>query len=246
MNLAIAFVVAAGLVRQGGEPPPFFAKNVQQMMNYYKAKDPKLGPKFLAEFLQKENVDNPWFKNNEHVLMIIGSQLGDIVIGNPKLIREYEAAFPGASAAGRRVLIRALTNCGDAETVKKIDGWLADKKLADSRSQLETLKKNLEDPNHKHLRDQPAKSPDDLDLLWANFFTTAEYAPIARILDVLDLPDTPENAKMRGVAKWSISANLQQHPKLVEILQQHAKDRPEASRKAIDELIVKHPNPNKP
>jgi hypothetical protein len=246
MNLAFAFLAIAGFVQQGAEPPPFVKNNVQRMMTYYRAKDPALGPKLMTELLKTDNIDSPWFNDKEHVLMIIGSQLGDIVIAQPKLVREYEAAFAKTSPPGRRVIIRALTNCGDAETVKKIDDWLADKNLADSRSQLANLKKYLEDPEHKHLRDQPAKTPDDLDLLWANFFTTAEYAPVSRILDVLDLPDTPQNETMRRVAKWSISANLQQHPKLVEILQQHAKDRPEASRKVIGELIVQRPDPNKP
>jgi hypothetical protein len=246
MNLSCVFLLAANLVQQQVESPPFFKDNQQRMMTYYRAKDPSLGPKLLADLLQKKNVDSSWFEGKEHVLMILGSQLGDIVTGNPKLVREYEAALANASPAGKRVVIRALMNCGDAETVKKIDGWLADKHLADARPQLEELKKHLEDPKRSHVRDRPAKTPDDLDLLWANFFTTAEYAPISRILDVFDQPDAPENETMKRVAKWSLGSNLQQHPKLVEIVQQHAKERPEGSRKVIDQLIIKQPDPNKP
>jgi hypothetical protein len=246
MNLLFAFLIVASFIQQPNEPPPFFKSNGQRMMTYYRSKDPALGPKWLTELLRNENIDSPWFNGNEHVLMILGSQLGDIVSGSPKLVREYEAVFAETSPPGQRVIIRALTNCGDAETLKKIDGWIANARQAEIKSQLEALKKHLEDPKREHVRDRPAKTPDDLDLLWANFFTTGEYAPISRLLDVFDLPDAPENETMKRVAKWSLGANLQQHPKLVEIVQQHAKDRPEGSHKVINELIVKAPDPNKP
>src|SRR5262249_37782845 len=183
-----------------------------------------------------ENVEHPWFAKNDHVLMLIGAQLGDIAAGKPKTVRAYEAAFPSAPLLGRRVIVRALMNCGDAETLKEVTAWLADKRHADVRPELEALKTHLEDPKRKHVRDRPAREPRDLDFLWANFFVTGEYAPVARILDVFDSPETKENQILLRVARGSLGSNLRQHPRLAELLQKHVKDRPEGSRKVVGEL----------
>jgi uncharacterized protein (TIGR03066 family) len=139
--------------------------------------------------------------------------------------------------------VRALTNCGDAETAKQVSAWLSDEKFADVRPELEALKKHLQDPKRQHVRDRAAKTPDDLDLLWSNFFITGEYAPVSRILDVLDRPDNPQNAVMKRVAKWSFGSNLQQHPKLAEIVQKHAGERKEGSRKVLEEFNIVKEDP---
>ncbi len=114
---------------------------------------------------------------------------------------------------------------------------MSDDKFADLRPELESLKKELEDPKRKHARDRPAQSPDDLDFLWSNFFVTGEYAPISRILDVFDQADNRDNTLLKRVARWSLESNLQQHPKLVEIVQKHASERTGASRNIINDLV---------
>lgn len=210
---------------------------------YYKSPEPALGPKMLAELLKSENLEHPWFKKNGHVLVLVAAQLGDIAAGKPKIVRQYEAAFATAPLTGRRVILRALMNCGDSETVKQVSAWLSDEKFADVRPELEALKKHLQDPKREHVRDRTAKTPDDLDLLWSNFFITGDYAPVSRILDVLDQPDNPQNAVMKRVAKWSFGSNLQQHPKLVEIVQKHAGERKEGSRKVLADFNLLKEDP---
>jgi hypothetical protein len=237
---ALLFLIAA-LPGQPADIPPLFKDYAKRVTYYYQSPDPDLGPRMLKDFLKKENVDHPWFKKNAHVLVLVGAQLGDIAAGKPKIVRAYEAELPAAPTTGRRVIIRALTNCGDKETLKQVDTWLADKRYADIRPELEALKKHLDDPKRKHVRDRPARTPDDLDLLWSNFFITGQYAPVSRILDVFDQPDTRDNAVLKRVARWSLGSNLQQHPKLVEVVQKHAKDRPAGSRKVIGELIIPAP-----
>jgi hypothetical protein len=229
-------VVTASLFGQLPAQPPFFAEYGRAATFYYKSPDPALGPRMLKALLKKENLENPWFAKNEHVLNLIAGQLADIAAGNPKIVREYEAAFADASTAGRRVIVRSLTDCGDKETVRRIDAWLADREYADVRPELAALKKHLEDSGRKHPRDRPARTPDDLDRLWGNFFITGEYAPVSRILDVLDLAEAPDNEVLRRVARWSLGSNMQQHPRLVDLVGQHAKDRPAGSRKAVEEL----------
>lgn len=42
---------------------------------------------------------------------------------------------------------------------------------------------------------------------------------------------------MQRVARWSLESNMQQHPKLAELLKKHVKDRPEASRKVVESIL---------
>jgi hypothetical protein len=241
MQTACWLLYAASLVAQPDNLPPLFKTYAPKMTYYYKSPDTTLGPKMLKDLLREENINHPFFSKNAHVLNIIAAQLGDIAAGKGAIVRQYEAEFATAPAPGRKVILRALANCGDMETAKRLKGWLADKRFADLRADLEALQKHLADPKRQHVRDRPAKTPDDLDLLWSNFFITGEYAPVARILDVFDLPDAKENEVLKRVAKWSLSSNLQQHPKLVELVEKNRKGRPEGSKKVIDELIKKSP-----
>lgn len=245
MSTSLMILVVASIVGQAPDLPPFVKEHSRTATFYYKSPDPALGPKFLGELLKKENLEHPWFVKNAQVLILIGAQLGDIAAGKPKIVREYEGAFAEAPPAGRRVIVRSLMNCGDKETIKQVEAWLADRRYADLRPELETLRKHLEDPKRKHVRDRPAREPKDLDLLWTNFFVTGEYTPVSRILDVFDLPDAKDNEVLKRVARWSLGSNLQQHPHLVELVQKHSKDRPEGSRKVIDQLILKVPTEEK-
>lgn len=241
MSTCSCIVFTAVLIAQPPELPPFVKSHSQSVMFYYKSPDPQVGPKMLKDLLKKENLEHPWFAKNSHVLNLISAQLGDIAMGNPKIVREYEAAFSGAPSAGRRIIVNALKTSGDKETLVQVESWLSDAKNDGIRSELEELQKHLKDTDRKHARDRPAREPKDLDLLWVNFFVTGEYAPISRILDVFDLPDAKENEVLKRVAKWSMGSNLQQHPKLVELVQKNAKDRPQGSKAVIDQLILKFP-----
>jgi uncharacterized protein (TIGR03066 family) len=243
VNTSCALLLVASLIGQPPEPPQSFRELAKTATFYYTAPDPSFGPKMLKELLKRENLEHPFFANNDHLLSIHAALLGDVAAGKPKIVRAYEAAFLEAPPAGQRLIIRALRNCGDRETVNRIDGWRADRRSAAVRSDLDSLKKHLEDPKRKHVRDLPAREPKDLDLLWANFFITGEYAPVARLLDVFDRPGARDNETLQRVAKWSLASNLQQHPKLVELVRKHAKDRREGSRKVIDELIRPKPDP---
>jgi hypothetical protein len=233
--------VVAGPVSQAPDLPPFITEHANTATFYYQSPRPELGPRLLAELLDEENLEHPWFEENDQVLLLVGAQLGDIGAGKPKITRDYEAAFADAPLAGRRVILRSLMNCGDDETVKRVGDWLEDPRHADVRPELEALKTHLQDPQRQHVRDRAAREPKDLDLLWANFFVTGDYAPVSRILDVFDLPDSEESEALEHAARWSLGSNLQQHPKLVELLLEHAQDRPEGSRKVIGELVLTFP-----
>jgi hypothetical protein len=242
--VSTTFLLAAA-ISQAPELPPFIKEYGRVGTYYYLNPDPKLGAKMMHELVRKENLEHPFFIKNDQVPLLIGAQLGDIATGHPEVVREYEKEFAGCPPAGRRVIIRALGNAGDKDTAKKVGEWIADKKYADQKADLEKLKAHLENPKRQHVRDRPAKEPKDLDLLWANFFVTGEYAPVSRILDVFDLPAGKENDVLKRVARWSLGSNVQQHPKLVEIVLKNKKDRPAASKKVIDEVIIVPVNPKK-
>ena len=218
MYTSSALLLVASLVGQPSGPPQSFREFAKTVTFYYTAPNPAFGPRMLKELLKKENLEHPFFANNDHLLNIHAVLLGDIAAGKPKIVRAYEAAFVEALPAGRRLVIGAPRHCGDQETVNRIDAWRPDRRFADVRADLDALKKHLEDPKRKQVRNLPAREPRDLDLLWANFFITGEYAPVAKILDVFDPPDAKDNETLKRVAKWSLGSNLQQHPKLVELV----------------------------
>jgi len=218
--------------------PPFIKEFSRVGTYYYQNPDPKLGPKMLKELIRKENLEHPFFVRNDQVPILIGAQIGDIGTGHPEIVRDYEGMFADASPAGRKVILRALTNAGDKDTAKTVGEWIKDPKFADQKTDLEALKAHIEDPKRTHARNVPAQTPKDIDYLWANFFVTGEYAPVSRILDVFDLPATKESEQLKRVARWSFGSNVQQHPKLVEVVLKHKKDWPAGSQKVIDETIL--------
>lgn len=233
MHTSSVVCLLSALVAQ---PPTSFQEYAKTAMTYYTAPDPAFGPRLLKELLRKENLELPFFANNDHLLNIHAQLLGDIAAGKPKIVREYEDLFGKTPAAGQRLIVRALRICGDGETKAKIDEWIKQATDAGIRSELSEMKKHLDDPKRKHIRETPAREPKDLDLLWANFFITGEFAPIGRLLDVFDQPDTQQNATLKRVAKWSLSSNLQQHAKLGDLVRRHADERKGGSRKIVDEL----------
>jgi hypothetical protein len=106
-----------------------------------------------------------------------------------------------------------------------VAGWLKDAANDDVKGDLDALQKHLADPERKHFRELPVKTPHDIDLLWGNFYITGEYEPVSAILDVFDRPDDKETAVLRRVGKFSLGSNLQRHPKLVELVQKHRPER---------------------
>jgi hypothetical protein len=234
-------ILLATLIAQPPDLPPFIKEYGKIGTYYYLNPDPKLGAKMLRELLRKENLEHPFLIKNDQLPLLIGAQLGDIAAGHPDVVREYEKEFADCPPTGRLIIIRALHNAGDKDTVKTVGEWIADKKYSDQKADLEALKKHLENPKRQHVRDRPAKDPKDIDLLWANFFVTGEYTPVSRILDIFDMPAGKETEVLKRVARWSLGSNLQQHPKLVEIVLKNKKDRPEGSKKVIDEIILTAP-----
>ena len=237
-TIAATLLTAVALGFSPVELPPVVPAFGPKLENYYRKPEPKIAGQFFAELMKPENIDHRWFNDHADVLDIMGTQLGDLANGREAAVRQYEAGFPKATLKGKRVILAALKVCGDDTSKAVVAGWLKDTAQEELQEDLEALQKHLEDPDRKHFRELPVKSPHDVDLLWGNFYITGEYELVSAILDVFDRPDDKDTPVLRRVAKFSLGSNLQRHPKLVESIQKHRKERGAGSEKALSELIL--------
>jgi hypothetical protein len=236
--LVATLLTAAALSFPPADLPPVVPAFGPRLENYYRKPDPKIAEEFLVALLKPENLEHKWFDAHTDVLDIMGTQLGDLAREREETIRRYESEFPKTTVRGKRVLLAALKVCGDESSEKTVAGWLKDEGNAALKDDLEALQKHLADPDRKHFRELPVRTPHDVDLLWGNFYITGEYEPVSTILDVFDRPDDDQTPVLRRVAKFSLGSNLQRHPQLVALIQKHRQERGAGSEKALSELIL--------
>jgi hypothetical protein len=236
--LPINLLAALALLFPPADLPPVVPTYGAKLENYYRKPDPEIAGQFFAELLKPENIDHKWFNDHADVLDIMRTQLGDLAKGREDIIRQYEGSFPQTTLKGKQVIVAALRVCGDESSQRVVAGWIDDSANKDVKKELEALQKHLANPKRKHFRDLPVKSPHDVDLLWGNFYITGEYEPVSAILDIFDRPDDKDTAVLRRVSKFSLGSNLQRHPRLVEVIQKHRKERGAGSEKALSELIL--------
>ncbi len=223
---------------ENGEELPSAVKEYFPFMSfYYTNPQPEKVKQMLEDIIKPKNLDNPWYKNRESVLQLMAAILGDVGYGQEGLVRFYESKFAETSDAGKRIIIRALQTCGDQSTEQVVDTWLSEATNDGVKKELIALKEHLVSPDRKRHRDRVVQDPHDLDYLWGDFFATGEFAPIARILDVFDLPDDSANAKLKEIARFSAISNFQLHPQLVNLVEKHLAQRPKGSRAAIVEMF---------
>lgn len=217
--------------------PPAVKEYAPFITYYYTNPQQEKARKMLVEIIQKENLEHPWYKGREFVFQLMAANLGDIGYGQEEQIRFYQSQFAGALPGGKRIIIRALQTCGDKESLAQAKLWLADEANADVKPELTSLVKHLADPKRQRSRDKAPQSPPELDYLWGDFFSSGEYAPISRILDVFDLPDESKHAGLKQAARFSTQSNFQQHPKLVELVKTKLDKRPAGSKRAVEEML---------
>jgi len=219
---------------QPQQHPPILPE-ATRMMKYYENPDPQRGVKLLKELLKPENLDHPMTSREDgHVLSVLCEQLGYIAKGHPEIVREYEKLFAGTTPTGKYGILRTLRIAGDDQTKKQLDTWLAGEKNEQTLKALEETKRILTAPKREMNRDRAVRTGKDLDMLWADFFATGEYAPISRILDTFE-SNVPPGVK--SAARWSLESNLKEHPKLVKLIKEHLKERSEANKAEVEKLL---------
>jgi uncharacterized protein (TIGR03067 family) len=279
--------------------------------NYHRGPTPVRVPEILNKALKMASSGQEPFDNSSGT-RLVAAAFGHMGKGQKKLVRHYESRFDDAGKQGKSFLLEALKICGDAETLKRMEKWARDPRNAELKKDIEDSRTFLANPKRAYPRDRAATSSHDLDLLWADFLVTGEYAPVARILDVLENPrglrksiekrlasPLPDPAKgpdvianlrsqnllvpgtkdklvkgdlelvllydrkgrlrgddlvhlvmkqdifdlrdepltrameLHGAAAWSLMANLEQHPRLAELLKKHYPECKPRSRELV-------------
>jgi hypothetical protein len=314
-QLGFALTVILVLAASSWAEPEKLDEVMRFLKEYHRAPAPERVPKMLDALLDEKLIELPIFSLDrpEQTLKLTGHAFGLIARNKPKLIRLYEARFPKASKAGRRLLVEAFWVCGDQQTLKLAVDWEKDPAQAELKDAIQALREFLSHLVRPLPRDLPARNPTDLDLLWTDFLITGEYAPVSRILDVLDRPDhlraridtflakhpekreelfktldglgfvqpgappklvegdldlrlvellqdgskrPPRSAMqkfnqtlgfkaeeyvtvfaLKGAASWAAQSNLQQHPRLREVMKAHEAERPAKSRALVKQWL---------
>ncbi len=163
---------------------------VGKFITYYHRKpEPTRVPEMLTAALKEVSGEpSPFRPDNGPELT--ATAFGHMGKGQPKLVRHYESLFDDSGKQGKTFLLHALRVCGDADTSKRMEKWAGDPRNADCKKEIEVARTFLADPKRELARDRAAKTPEDLDLLWADFLVTGEYTPVGRILGVLEEPRT--------------------------------------------------------
>ena len=186
--LAIFGVTALLLLSGAAISPKDDGEVLEQFIaNYHRKPAPARVPEILSKVLKMAGAGQEPLDTSNGT-RLIAAAFGHMGKGQKKLVRLYESRFDDAGKQGKSFLLEALKICGDAETLKRMKKWAGDPRNAGLKKDIEDSHTFLANPERAYPRDRAAKSPGDLDLLWADFLVTGEYAPVARILDVLENP----------------------------------------------------------
>jgi hypothetical protein len=126
--------------------------------------------------------------------------------------------------------------------------WLA--RLPATDSLLERCEKSWSDPDLRQaaakMRALPADAPldsavdhpADIDRIWAIFFATGSDAPVEKIASLLPMIDGHgQEILLGGAARWSLTSNCRQHPRVREIVERLAGTAPAESAARLREVL---------
>jgi hypothetical protein len=103
------------------------------------------------------------------------------------------------------------------------------------------MKKLLADDHPPDFLKDAVSSPGFLDSLWGSFFATGDERFVQRIIGTLPLLKSEENAQdvlIGGAAKWSLTSNAIQHPKVLEICEAELTKSAGEQKSALAEVIA--------
>jgi hypothetical protein len=103
----------------------------------------------------------------------------------------------------------------------------------------EFLKKRVKNKQYDALVD-PIKQPFHLDVMWGNFSATGDERYVKRVIDVLPWfqPGGEAGKAMIGAsARWSLTSNAVQHPKVMEICKKNSVTATEPLKSILNDII---------
>src|SRR5262249_40196469 len=133
--LAVGWLACHGTASAG--PPPILLECEKLISTYHRSPAPEKALQLLGQVLRKENIEHPALAAGADSLPLLGCAFGHMARGNPKLVRGYEAQFAGTTPTGRRLLLDCLRYCGDDQTLRQLDAWLADPAFGDLKEPLQ-------------------------------------------------------------------------------------------------------------
>jgi hypothetical protein len=188
-HLPIACVLLAAAACQDALPPAT-GDALRAATSFGKDPDPKGASRALAGLVQSGDLDSPFFRERPDRFLILAHGFGHIARRCPEVLRRAESLVePNKDPVARRFLLAVLSVGADDTTRGKLEVWSREPGLEPVHAEIDDVRKALADGKVRLPRDRAASDPLELDLLWADYLATGEYAPIARILDVLDRPD---------------------------------------------------------
>ncbi len=97
---------------------------------------------------------------------------------------------------------------------------------------------------------RPPATPADLDMLWAQFVATGNEAAVQKVVDILGQPlpekntqGYPEMLQMKGAAKWSLIANVKDHPRVAAIVKARQQAADGMLKEALGEVLARAEEP---
>ena len=137
---------------------------------------------------------------------------------NPERITEWFTQLGSIKDGSKTVILTAIywTNSKEAKTLlTNIAGTLPEKAKVEFHKQIDKPAESLDK--------LPIDSPDVLDILWGAFSATGDEKYVKRLMSTLTWSDheSKDLNKMliASAASWSLSSNVDQHPKVKEICQ---------------------------
>lgn len=216
-------------------PPAALREEAKFVMTYYQAPDVQKVKRFATEFFKPETVNHPFFANKKDVQENFNVFLGIVALESPELVRHYESLWSQTDSKGRRLLVQTFFCCGDEKIQAQIATW---KQGADPilEKELEFLDSFLR-RREKWLRpgQRPARTPQQLDQCWMEFFATGKFDGPARVLDAIDAGDVT----LRETAKWSFESLCDSHPHLVKLAKDALPKRQGPSREFLERILTK-------
>jgi hypothetical protein len=215
-------------------PPESLREYMGMVMTYYQKPDAAKLKAFAAAFFKPETVSHPFFAAKPDVQQNVAVFFGIVGQGAPELVRHYEALWDQTSDPGRRLLITVLRGCGDEKTLAALANWQQGVSPILAK-ELEQLAVSLKSEKRPRPSDQPARTPQDLDQCWMQFFATGQFEGPARVLDAID----GDNLVMSETAKWSFKSLCTQHPQLAKLAKDALGKRQGASKQFLEEILSK-------
>jgi hypothetical protein len=202
------------------------------MMNYYQDPTPHKLPCALTYFVESNLYEREGASQN--FVHFFSASLEK----NPHAMKElYDTLVQSGSVDARNMALHVFWMINTDESQRLFH--LARKEW--KTPSLDPIYERLSEEVPMNILDMPIDSPTILDSLWATFFATGDSQPVQRIASVIHLREDGHGAEMiiGGAARWSLTANANQHPRVREIVRHLASHEEDPTRSILEEILKK-------